>query len=111
MAVRTKRLGSGSFNTSTVTVYTCPDGETAIVKYLTFHNPGASASTVTCRMEPSGSGSPRTFLRYSLAADEAKQFDTWLVLEPGDALKYIATLAGTNVAYTISGTELEGVAD
>lgn len=109
MAVRSKRLAGGSFNTVTATVYTAPDGETAILKYLTLHNPGAAASVVTSRMVVGGS--PRTWFKRSLAADEAIQLDLWACLQPGEAITFIASLAGTNIAYTLSGTELEGVAD
>jgi hypothetical protein len=110
MAVRTKRLAAGSFNTATVSPYTVPVDETAILKYLTLHNPSATtAATVTSRV--SVSGSQRTWLVVTLAAGEARQFDIWMVLMPTESIQLVSSLAGNNIAYVLSGTELEGVAD
>lgn len=110
MAVRTKQLAEGTFTNSNVTIYTCPTGETTIVKYVTLFNPSASTAT-TVRVRLVTAGGARTFIRQEIPIQTAVRIDSWLVMEPGDTIDALATAAGINVEYTLSGAELEGVAD
>lgn len=110
MGVRTKQLGQGVFANANTTLCTAAAGETVIVKFVTLYNPSTTTATVV-RLRAVIGASQRIVWRESLAAQEARQIDLWLVLQPGDSLDAFSVLAANNVEYTVSGTELEGVAD
>lgn len=111
MAVRTKLLAAGRLSTTTtVTVYTTPADETAIVKRLHIANVSAT-DTRTITAGADVPGFDKTFYwEDTLMPRKSVDVETWLVLPPG----YEFTLRSdgtTSVNYWISGTELEGVAD
>lgn len=110
MAVRTKRLAAGAVQSNqsgTVSVYTCPADETAIVK--TIYVSASAATTVTVSLNTSG-GTAVVLLAKSVSTTVVIDLQGWWVLNPGDDIHLNKT--GSNVVgYWISGTELEGLAD
>lgn len=107
MAVRTKRLAQGTRAAGTdAVVYTCPAGETAILKDIRFWNntTGSVRSLVYVDSGPALC----LILDVTAPAGEARGLAVWVVLAPGDTLR-VASLSGqTN--FRLSGTELSGVA-
>lgn len=111
MAVRTKLLvppTNLAVTTSTL-LYTCPAGETAIVKTITEVNGNASSRWYSMTLSVSGADVPIIWRRLVPAASSA-QLLTWIVVPAGEVLKVTNELA-TAITLSISGTELEGVAD
>lgn len=108
MAVRTVVLahaGSGDPNTIT-TVYTCPQGRTAICKDIRFYAEfGASSrAIILVRSGPlnvSLFDGPMSML-------EAKHLDCWIALEPGHQICLYSK--EFSIWAWLSGTELDGVA-
>lgn len=111
MAVRTKRLAAGLNGTAAVgkTVYTCPAGETTIVKDVRLFARLSAVPTVKV-YALSGAGTFVACLNRALADQEAAQFQGFIVLAPGDRILVEASVTD-GIAYWVSGTELEGVAD
>lgn len=109
MAVRSKRLfGPTSVAASQVLVYTCPAGETAILKQLTVHNPGALPQVFTMRLN--GSNAANTILAESIEAGLATHLEgLFIVLSGGGTLHVAGAAVGLFVAGF--GAELEGIAD
>lgn len=109
MAVRTKSLVSTLLTSSLVTKYTCPANETTIAKWLAIYNPNGVTRTIT--ITAGDPGAPRrTILREAIPTLEARRFDLWLVLQPTWIVE-MQQDAGSDVQVTLSGTQLEGVAD
>ena len=109
MPVRTQKLAVGNsapFGTSK-TLYTCPAGETTIVKDIRVENGGTGGNLVVVFLS-SGAGDVAV-LRSTLAANDIASRELWAVLRPGDLIRIFAS-AGTCNAW-ISGAELEGLAD
>jgi hypothetical protein len=111
VAVRTKRLAAGRKSTTgTTVIYTCPAGETAIVKRVTLYNLNASTNNLISVLLTLGAFADTTVWQQNFPASSGVYLDVWWVLGPGGTLGLSQTTAiGTN--YLISGTELEGVAD
>lgn len=109
MATRSKRLfGPTIVGTSTVVLYTCPDGETALLKHVAFFNP--SAVSRSCALYIGTPSNNRTIMRKVMASEtEAQEKECFIVLQPGETLQSLATAASVTV--TGFGAELEGVAD
>lgn len=109
MGVRSKRLfGPVVTSTGATALYTCPAGETALLKYLSFQNPGAVANVGVVRI---GANVPaNTVAVVNVPAGGATSLvDQFIVLHPGDELRIAASLGTLNVSG--HGAELEGVAD
>ena len=110
MPVRTKRLARGNIGpaNSPATVYTCPPGETTIVKDVRVWLFGS----VTARAQVFVTSGPASIriVDVQLQPKSAVGAITWVVLGPGDTIHVQCDVADTLVFY-VSGTELEGVAD
>ena len=107
-AVRTKRLVSTALTTTLNTKYTCPAGETAIVKWVAIYNPNAVTRLVSVNVVASGAARP--IIRESVPTLTVVRLDLWCVLQPGDLLQ-MAQDVGSDITVLVAGTELEGVAD
>lgn len=110
MAVRTKRLflgASGAAGTLNL-VYTCPAGETAIIKSIGLVRPAAAAAG--CLFAIRTGGVDTFVLRVDTNAGGGALSLPWIVMHPGDELRVLAAIAN-EFMMAISGTELEGVAD
>ena len=111
MAVRTKLLTSGRATGPVVaTIYTCPDGETAILKWLTVFNVNLSTTTdVLLTMDVAGVNLT-SYHRFVLVAGKGDMLGLYQVLHPGMEVA-IQVVAAVGVNYWLSGAELEGTAD
>lgn len=111
MAVRSKLLGSGrATGPVTATIYTCPAGETAILKWLTVVNINASTATsVLLLMDAAGADKTR-YHTFQLDPQKEAHLDLWQILDPTMEVA-IQVVAAVGVNYWLSGTELEGAAD
>lgn len=109
MPVRTELLAAGRRNdATTVTVYTCPEGKTAIVKSVTLVNVSTTATAEFVIGMDAGTFDKTLWFEQTLAARQRVRFEEWCVLPPGAEITVRgATTAGVN--YWISGTELLGV--
>lgn len=109
MATRSKRLfGPTNIAAGPTVVYTCPAGETAIVKQLSFSNAAALAQTVALYINANTANS--IVGGATVPAASALVLTGWfLVLQPGDTLRI--GWSGTGGAVSGHGAELEGVAD
>ena len=111
MAVRTKHLfgpveiAAGA----TATVYTCPSGETAIIKYITMVT--ASAVAVSGKMWIGSVANNKlvAWKNFGGTGDIASTFPGFMVLQPGEVL--IAGAVTGAITFAGFGSELEGVAD
>lgn len=91
-----------------MTLYTCPAGETALLKTLCWVNNAIVANLVVLRLN--GNTNASAIDRVNLQGNEALVNDElFIVLGPGDVLSAIATQA--SCIMTGFGAELEGVAD
>lgn len=108
MAVRTKVLAVGTGSSVLTTLYTCPAGETAILKSLSLAKLAAGA--VSFDVSILRAGTPRVVFReqFPLTSTVVHR-EVWIVLMPDDQLR-VQTDTGS-VTVWASGTELEGVAD
>jgi hypothetical protein len=109
MPVRTKPLVRASFNTAGAlqTLYTCPSGETTIVKDVRVTTVSGSPSRAGLRVI-----SGPTYIDLvdqALASGSVGLSGLFVVLRPGDQLAGFS-LGGT-VGMWVSGAELEGLAD
>lgn len=109
MAVRTKLLAEGATPNVFTTIYTCPAGETAILKNIHCFNP-AGGATELVEIQFNASGTNRVLERASMPVQTIFAFDTWIVIPAGATMRIRSTPNG-GVNYWFSGTELEGVAD
>jgi hypothetical protein len=111
VAVRTKRLASGRITTATATVvYTCPTGETAIVKQIWLFNVNATVSNEVGVLFDLATNAQTPLWEDTLVAREGLWLDLWTVLLPGDRIGLKTSVAG-GINFLVSGTELEGLAD
>lgn len=110
MPVRTKRLAVGQTGAAGAftTVYTCPAGETCIVKHVLCVGANATAGRALVLLSSGVTG--LSLVDQTFAVDQVVRVDAWAVLLPGDQIKVYSALAG-GIRYWISGTELEGTAD
>jgi hypothetical protein len=108
--VRTKRLFAGDTAPagSGVTAYTCPAGETTILKDIRASNQSGSPSRLIISAV---SGAARTAIVDEAATPLPATIgrSPWVVLQPGDQIE-LFSLGGV-VAVWLSGAELEGLAD
>lgn len=88
--------------------YTCPDGETAIAKWLTVNNADSVTRSVTVAILVSGV--PFRMWRESVPSATTVNLAIWWVLMPEMQLTTATAAAGV-VDVMIFGAELEGVAD
>lgn len=109
MAVRSKRLaGPQALAAGSNLLYTCPSGETALVKMVTYANAGAVGRAVNLYI---GSAILAHLVdQQTLAVGQIVQRTTWLVLVEGEELR-AAPSAATDVVVSVHGAELEGLAD
>lgn len=109
MAVRSKRLwGPTTITGSPVLLYTCPAGETALIKQLEVGPAGGIGATVTFYLNGTAVGTRLHSL--GLAANSwSSEAGLFIVLHPGDELR--AAVSTGSVQVSGFGAELEGVAD
>lgn len=109
MAVRSKRLfGPVQVGTTIVPIYTCPDGETALLK--TFLAVVGSITNATVRLHLNGNGATNQLLQEVVPNGVGLVLtELFIVLHPGDVLR--GSASGGNLTLTGFGAELEGVAD
>lgn len=109
MAVRSKRLfGPTGVGTGFVTLYTCPAGETALLKCLTVANTAALGNTTLFRLNGTGPTTQLFALTVGIGGADVVN-ELFIVLGPGDTLR--ASSTQTSMVVTGFGAELEGVAD
>lgn len=109
MAVRTKRLAvADSAPASTLhTIYTCPTGETTIVKDVRVSRVSSDPSRGVVLVR---SGADEVvLLDQPVPEGTPGGLECWVVLLPGDEV--VLYSEGGVIAGWISGTELEGLAD
>lgn len=109
MAVRTKSLVNGA--TMLVgggTLYTCPAGETTIVKQLVLFNGSAAPQSLQV-LHFDGTNSNVLVFQSVAGLTPLRLGELFIVLQPGDVLQGSSAL-GTGV-FSAYGTQLEGVAD
>ena len=111
MPVRTQRLGLGVTPGADVagTAYTCPAGETTILKDWRIGTPGGNTCSRAIVYLSSG-GVVVPLFDGALAAFDTRGGTPWVVLHPGDELQVLAA-THPGFQYWLSGTELHGVAD
>jgi len=107
-AVRTKTLCAETATTTLTSIYTCPNGETAIIKSLTMGKFATGAVNLTITTLRAATAYGLHIEAFSLAA-AVRHLNCWIVLMPGDVLR-AQTDANTATVWA-SGAELEGVAD
>lgn len=114
MAVRTKRLAAAAFPAVTELtyrdLYTCPAGETAIVKELRACATD-NAMTITWFVNADNGAVPVNVWRPALAAGVPQTEVCWMVLQSGDTLRCEQQANQGRLRVLVSGTELEGTAD
>lgn len=109
MAVRSKRLwGPVDSGTGGGVVYTCPAGETALIKQIEVGAGAATGTIVSFYIGAAASGN-RVHIVTLAAGQWASQPGLFLCLHPGETLR-VVTSTGT-VTSSGHGAELEGVAD
>lgn len=107
-SVRTKTLAATTAVVGPATIYTCPVGETAIVKSIA--SAKLAAGGVSMDLSITRAAVNRVVFRRVYPVTSTVAYDElWVVLMPGDELR-AATDVG-QVTLWVSGTELEGVAD
>lgn len=110
MAVRTKQLANGVLTTALTTLYTVPEGKTAIIKSIYFYNPVGGATSTVFFSALIGGNARGVSIQPGIAANsDTSEPYYWLVLGPGDSLRGSANPASA-VQFIVSGTELAGVA-
>lgn len=90
-----------------LTIYTCPPGRTAIIKYLVLAYLSGTSSTVFAQV--ASGGQEWNIGAFAGAFPTVVREHVWIVLEPGDQLRVWQTLANSSSWY-FSGAELAGVA-
>lgn len=108
MAVRSARLFAGSTGVVgvTTTLYTCPAGITALLKDLRVDSPVGGTTRVIVWLE--SGGAQVALVDEPLGDTEVIAVQGFMVLEPGDQLRALAT--GASARVWASGAELVGVA-
>lgn len=111
MAVRSKLLVSALFASSGASlIYTVPAGETVLVKRIQIVNGGTTGTSVQYVSYDDGVGGPTIYTHVaSVAQGQGVDLETWLALPAGYELSILRTQGGISV--TMSGAELEGIAD
>lgn len=108
MTVRSTRLWAPTaVGAANVTLYTCPSGVTALLKHLTVVNNTASGGWVRLRLN--GTSQDQNIHDGTVGSTTGTHYvGLFIVLEPGDVLRAIASATGFIV--TGYGSELAGVA-
>jgi len=106
--IATKTLAAATATTALTGIYTCPTGETAILKSLCLAK--LASGGVSLDLTILRSATSRVVYRHAFGiAGEVVYVELWIVLMPGDVLR-AQTDTGTATIWA-SGSELEGVAD
>lgn len=111
MAVRSARLWHPTYPAASgggTTLYTCPSGVTALIKDLNFVNSGSSTATIKLCVN-SLVASQALFWNLSMAANTHTNQGRFIVLEPGDTIVALLSVANT-ISCAGYGAELDGVA-
>lgn len=109
MAVRSKRLwGPVASGPAVATLYTCPAGETAIIKSLIVGAGGVPNNVVSFALRVGGVTT--TLFEFTPSTTSSTAFNgLFWVLHPGNELRFSTVLGA--VGSSGHGAELEGVAD
>jgi hypothetical protein len=91
-----------------VVAYTCPAGETTILKDIRLYARAGAVSTADVALQ-SGSVFVNV-VHEGMTAGQTLSRDPWVVLSPGDRIHVQATNTD-GLSYWLSGAELEGLAD
>src|SRR5262245_43758377 len=110
MTVRTAVLafGTQSVGSAVASVYTCPQGRTAILKHVILSKTIGEDTYIAFGVG-SGAGNYWLLNRTVVTGTNNVSLDAWIVLEPGHQLR-IQVPNGGAVNFWASGTELAGVA-
>jgi hypothetical protein len=111
MGVRSKRLWGPTQLpvATTVTLYTVPSGETALVKWITVANSNAAVQRVELAIQTTAATA--TGFRMDLAALEVRQLEVWWALPAGEIIRALGTPGHAALRISGYGAELEGAAD
>jgi hypothetical protein len=107
--VRTATLAHGLSGpaSSGKTIYTCPQGRTAIVKDIRVVN--RTGGSETPQIYITSGGIIVTLLNTPIPAQAVGAVQGFVVLEPGEQL-HLNAVSTDGFAYHVSGSELDGVA-
>lgn len=109
MPVRSKRLaGPTTLGSAASTLYTAPSGETAAIKAVFVSNSHSAGVFVVLGI--GGTGLGQVFYQATIPAASTIAFTTFLCVVEGETVKGVASVA-SKVDVTLSGAELEGIAD
>jgi hypothetical protein len=109
VAVRSKRLwGPTAVAASPVVLYTCPVGETALIKQVNVGPGSLGGSIFTLYLGAATAANELAVISIGNNA-WALVSDLFIVLHPGDVLRGVYVAAGCRISGF--GAELEGVAD
>lgn len=109
MPVRTKRLGARDTSPENVivVVYTCPAGETAIIKDIRIDVKSGSPSRVVALL--TSGPLDVSLIDKPMGPNDVASTQGFVVLQPGDQLRALSV--GGVCRVWVSGAELEGLAD
>jgi hypothetical protein len=100
-----KNLGEGQLPNTKTTLYTVPDGKTAIIRSIVLVNSNTTTARTVNLYVNFGAGSRRVIPPNSIMAASSKYEDvSALTLEAGDIIEGDADVAA-NVDYIISGVQ------
>lgn len=110
MAVRSKALAHGQqlVPAAGVSIFTCPAGRTAIVKDVVLTNNTGASSNLTLQLRRAGVSIG--VLRDAVAdASRLASSGRYIVVEPGDELRVVSSVAAGTVGWTVHGALLLGI--
>lgn len=111
MAVRTKLLAAGRrSDATTVVVYTCPDGETCILKDVRLVNLSATEVLNIVVGMDAATFNQTLWGDFTIGTRQTIHLEVWHVVPAGAEITVRGDVKGS-CNYWLSGTELEGVAD
>lgn len=108
MSVASVCLARGKFAAAgTATLFTCPAGQTAIVKSIYLTSFAAAAVNVAVWITPLEGASSTYLVAAPIDPNKLLNWTGWVVLQPGDHLLMNASASG--VQLWVSGALLDGV--
>lgn len=109
MAVRSALIAHGSalVPSAGLTLFTCPEQRTAIVKDVVLTNNAGSTSNLTLQLRSAGVGVG--VVREAVPdAGRTTATQRFIVLEPGDELRLLSSVNAGTCGWAISGSLLAG---